>query len=141
MERRQRRRPSQVAEDLLKKLQEGKDIREVARGAGLAVEETGYFTRTAGIIPKIGPVKDAGKLLSPLTAKNPLPKEILKTKDGFFIVRLLSIEAANESRFDEAKKALERRLINQKQEESFQNWLNELKSKAKIDINQDVLKF
>jgi len=131
----------QVAEDLLKKLHEGKDIREVARGAGLTVEETGYFTRTAGIIPKIGPVKEAGKLLSALTVGNPLPKEILKTKDGFFIARLLSIEAANEGRFDEAKKALEQRLINQKQEESFQNWLNELKSKAKIDINQDVLKF
>ncbi|RPJ05736.1 MAG: hypothetical protein EHM36_07890, partial [Deltaproteobacteria bacterium] len=130
----------QVAEDLLKKIQEGKEIREVARAAGLAAEETGYFARTAGIIPKIGPVKDARKLLSPLAAKNPSPKEALQTKDGYFVVRLLSIEPADQSRFAEAKKNLERRLINQKEEESFQNWLSELKSKAKIDINKDVFK-
>ncbi len=130
----------QVADDLLKKLLEGKDIREVAREASFSVEETGYFTRTAGLIPKIGPVKESGRLLSALTVKNPLPKEILKTKDGFFVVRLLSVEPADQARFAEAKKSLERRLLNQKQEESFQNWLNDVKSKSKIEINKDVLK-
>jgi HPt (histidine-containing phosphotransfer) domain-containing protein len=38
------------------------------------------------------------------------------------------------------KKNLEKRLRNQKQEEAFQNWVEQLRSKAKIDINKDLLK-
>jgi hypothetical protein len=37
-------------------------------------------------------------------------------------------------------KTIEQRLTNLKQEEFFQNWLSQLKSKAKIDINKDILK-
>ena len=97
----------QVAEDLLKQIRVGKDIKEVARAAGLSLEETGFFTRTAGVIPKIGPVKDSGSILSPLTEKNPLPKEVLQTKDGYFVVRLLAVEPADQNRFPEVKKNLE----------------------------------
>ena len=130
----------QVTEDLLKQLQGGKDIREVAKAAGISLQETGFFTRTAGVIPKIGPVKDAGSLLAPLTEKNPLSREALQTKEGYFVVRLSTVEPADQNRFSEARKTLEQRLANQKQEEFFQNWLSQLKSKAKIDINKDVYK-
>jgi peptidyl-prolyl cis-trans isomerase D len=130
----------QVAEDLLKKIRGGKDIREVAREAGLSVEETGLFTRTAGAIPKIGPVKDSGPILATLTEKSPLPKEVLQTKDGYFIARLLAVEPADQNKFGSVQKDLEKRLNSQKQEEFFQNWIAQLKSKATIDINQDVLK-
>ena len=130
----------QVAEDLLKKIRGGKDIREVAREAGLSVEETGLFTRTAGVIPKIGPVKDSGPILATLTEKSPLPKEVLQTKDGYFIARLLAVEPADQNKFGSVQKDLEKRLNSQKQEEFFQNWIAQLKSKATIDINQDVLK-
>ena len=113
---------------------------EVAKGAGLSLQETGFFSRTAGVIPKIGPVKDAGSLLAPLTEKNPLSKEALQTKEGYFIVRLSTVEPADQNRFSEAKKTLDQRLANLKQEEFFQNWLSQLKSKAKIDINKDIFK-
>lgn len=130
----------QVAEDLLKQIQGGKDFKEVARAAGFSAEETGYFARTTGLIPKIGPLKDSGSLLAPLTEKNPLPKEPLQTKDGYFVIRFLAAEPADQNRFASAQKNLERRLASQKQEEFLQNWLAQLKSRAKIDINQDLLK-
>jgi parvulin-like peptidyl-prolyl isomerase len=85
-------------------------------------------------------VKDAGTILSPLTEKNPLPKDTLQTKDGYFVVRLLAVESADQKKFPEVKKNLEKRLTNQKQEEFFQDWLSQLRSKAKVDINQDVFK-
>jgi peptidyl-prolyl cis-trans isomerase D len=92
------------------------------------------------LIPKIGPVKDSGTLLAPLTDKNPVPKEVIQTKDGFFVVRLLATEPADQNKFVTAQKAIEKRLTSQKQEEYFLGWLNQLKSKAKIEINPDVLK-
>jgi peptidyl-prolyl cis-trans isomerase D len=129
----------QVAEDLLKQIQTGKAMKEVAKERGLQMEETGFFTRMQGVIPKIGPAGEYMGILSSLTEKNPSSKEVLRTKDGYFVVRLLTSEPADKNKFASVKKNLERRLTYQKQEEAFQNWLNQLRSTAKIDINKEVL--
>jgi peptidyl-prolyl cis-trans isomerase D len=130
----------QVAEDLLNQIRTGKNIREVAREKGYPLEETGFFTRTAGVVPKMGPAREFVGTLASLTEKNPVPKEVIRTKDGYFVARLSGYEPSDQSKFQSVKKNLEKRLSNQKQEESFQNWLNQLRSKAKIDINKDLMK-
>jgi peptidyl-prolyl cis-trans isomerase D len=128
----------QVAEDLLNQIRTGKNIREVAREKGYPLEETGFFTRTAGVVPKIGPAREFMGILASLTEKNPVAKEVIKTKDGYFVVGLSGYEPADQSKFQSVKKNLEKRLVYQKQEEAFQNWLSQLRSKAKIDINKDI---
>jgi peptidyl-prolyl cis-trans isomerase D len=130
----------QLAEDLLNQIRTGKNIREVAREKGYPLEETGFFTRTAGVISKIGPARDFIGILASLTEKNPVSKEVLKTKDGYFVVRLSGQEPPDQNKFQSVKKNLEKRLIYQKQEEAFQSWLEQLRSKAKIDINKDLTK-
>ena len=128
----------QVAEDLLKQIRTGKNIREVAREKGTPLEETGFFTRTAGMVPKIGPTREFMEILASLTEKKPIPKEVIRTKDGYFVVRLSDSEPAEQNKFQSVKKNLEKRLTYQKREEAFQNWLNQLRSKAKIEINKDL---
>lgn len=130
----------QVAEDLLNQIRTGKNIREVAREKGYPLEETGFFTRTVGVVPKIGPTRELMGVLASLTEKNPVAKEVLKTKDGYFVVQLSGYEPADANKFQSVKSNLQKRLIYQKQEESFQNWLEQLKAKAKIDINKDLMK-
>jgi peptidyl-prolyl cis-trans isomerase D len=128
----------QVAEELLNQIRTGKNIREVAREKGYPLEETGFFTRTAGVVPKIGPAREFMGILASLTEKNPVAKEVIKTKDGYFVVGLSGHEPADQTKFQSVKKNLEKRLVYQKQEEAFQNWLSQLRSKAKIDINKDI---
>jgi peptidyl-prolyl cis-trans isomerase D len=128
----------QVGEDLLNQVRSGKEIKEVAKEKGYSLEETGFFTRTAGVIPQIGPAGEFMGILSSLTEKNPIPKEVLRTKDGFFVVTLLASKLADQNQFPSVKNTLENKLINQKQEEYFQNWLSQLRSKAKIDINKEL---
>jgi len=130
----------QVAEELLNQIRTGKNIREVTREKGYPFEETGFFTRTAGVVPKIGPAREFMGILASLTEKNPVPKEVIQTKDGYFVVRLSGYEPADQSKFQSVKKNLEKRLSYQKQEEVFQNWLSQLRSKAKIDINKDIMR-
>ncbi len=130
----------QVAEDLLNQIRSGKNIREVARERGYSLEETGFFTRTAEVVPKIGPAREFMGTLASLTGKNPVPKEVIRTRDGYFVVRLSAYEPADQSKFQSQKNNLEKRLRYQKQEEAFQNWLDQLRSKAKIDKNKDILK-
>lgn len=128
-----------VAEDLLSQIRAGKNMPEVGKAQGIQVEETGFFTRAGGVVPKIGPVGDFMTELSTLTGKNPLPKKVLQIKDAFFVVRLSAVENADQTKFSSVEKALQNRLINQKQEELLQNWLQQLRAKAKININKDIL--
>lgn len=130
----------QVAEELLNQIRTGKNIREVAREKGYPLEEIGFFTRTAGVVPKIGPAREFMGILASLTEKNPVAKEVIKTKDGYFVVGLSGHEPADQTKFQSVKKNLEKRLVYQKQEEAFQNWLSQLRSKTKIDINKDLTK-
>jgi peptidyl-prolyl cis-trans isomerase D len=129
----------QVADDLFKQIREGKAIKEIAKRQGFRVEETGFFIRTQELIPRIGPAGDFMSLLSSLTEKNPVPKEVLHTKEGYFVVKLSAVEQADMNKFSAAKKNLESRLIYQKQEEFFQNWLQQLRASAKIEINKELL--
>jgi peptidyl-prolyl cis-trans isomerase D len=129
----------QVAEDLLTQIRSGKSIREMAKERGFQAEETGFFTRTQGVVPKIGPAGEFTGALSSLTQKHPVPKEVFQTKDGYFVVKLSTLEQADKNKFSAAKKNLERRLVYQKQEEFFQNWLSQLRAKAKIEINKELL--
>jgi len=130
----------QVAEDLLNQIRKGKNIKEVAREKGYPLGETGSFTRTAGVAPQIGPAREFMEILASLTEKNPVPKEVIQTKDGYFVVRLSGYEPADLSKFQPVKSNLEKRLVYQKQEEAFQNWLDQLRSHAKIDINKDLMR-
>ncbi|MBP1697649.1 MAG: ppiD [Deltaproteobacteria bacterium] len=130
----------QVAEDFLNQIRTGRNIKEVAREKGYPLTETGLFTRTAGVVPKIGPAREFMGTLASLTDKNPIPKEVIRTKDGYFVVRLSGHEPADQRKFESVKKNLEKRLSYQKQEEAFQSWVSQLRSKTKIDINQDFLK-
>jgi hypothetical protein len=129
----------QVAEDLLNQIRAGKNMKEVARDRGIQMEETGFFTRAGGMVPKIGPIGEFMSTLSSLTEKSPSPKEVLRTKDGYFVVRLSALDPADQSKFSSVKMDLQKRLLYQKQEESFQDWLQQLRAKAKIEINKDVL--
>ncbi len=129
----------QVAEDLLSQIQAGKSMMDLARDRGIQMEETGFFTRAGGMVPKIGPVGEFMSTLSSLTEKKPSPKDVLRTKDGYFVVRLSAVEPADQTKFLSVKDELKKRLLYQRQEESFQNWLEQLRAKAKIEINKDVL--
>jgi peptidyl-prolyl cis-trans isomerase D len=130
---------AKTANELLDQMKGGKEIKNIAREKGLLLEETGFFARTGGVIPKIGPAMEWMALLSPLTEKTPLPKEVLRTKEGYFVLKLLALEPADQNKFKSVMKNLEKRLIYQKQEEFFKNWLQHLRSKAKIEINKDIL--
>ncbi|OGP71622.1 MAG: hypothetical protein A2W09_08860 [Deltaproteobacteria bacterium RBG_16_50_11] len=129
----------QVAEDVLQQIRSGKEIKALAKEKGLPSDETGFFTRAQGIAPKIGPVGEWMGVLSSLSERHPFPQEVLRTKDGYFVVKLAAMQSADQSKFPAMKKNLEQRLIYQKQEEAYQNWLNDLRAKAKIDINKDLL--
>jgi peptidyl-prolyl cis-trans isomerase D len=139
IEMKSEKKAREVAEEILNQVRAGKNMDEAGKAQGIQIEETGFFARAGGVVPKIGPVGDFMTELSTLTGKNPLPNKVLQTKDAFFVVKLSGTEPADQTKFQSVKKDLQRRLILQKQEEFLQNWLQQLRAKAKIDINKAIL--
>jgi peptidyl-prolyl cis-trans isomerase D len=129
----------QTAEEILNQVKTGKEFSKAIGGKGSSIEETGFFARAGGVIPKIGPAGEWMASLASLTEKKPFPREPFLTKEGYFVVRLLASEPADRNKFESAKKNLEKRLIYQKQEEFYRNWLQHLRAKASVEINKDVL--
>jgi len=129
----------QTAEEILNQMKTGKEFRKAIEGKSYTIEATGFFGRAGGVIPKIGPAGEWMASLASLTEQKPLPKEPFRTKEGYFVVRLLASEPADRNKFESVKKNLEKRLIYQKQEEFYRNWLQHLRAKASVEINKDVL--
>lgn len=65
--------------------------------------------------------------------------DIVQTRFGFHIIKLLEKKEGKQKSFDEAKQEIEKKLLSNKRKERFDIFVAELKSKAKININNDTL--
>jgi peptidyl-prolyl cis-trans isomerase SurA len=60
--------------------------------------------------------------------------EVIRTPNGLHIVKLEAFSKGSEQPFQEIKAEIERRLLQGKMEQRFQDWTNELKDRAFIEI-------
>jgi peptidyl-prolyl cis-trans isomerase D len=127
------------AEAIRKKLVEKKNLEEVAAEERLTVEETGLFTRTGAYVPRIGSAADLKKAAFALTAENPIaPEAYVASGDGFVVV-LKDREAADMSQFDKKKDEILKRHVNDQRQAALQAFINQLKRRARIDVNNAAL--
>lgn len=66
--------------------------------------------------------------------------DIVQTRFGFHIIKLLDKKEGKTKSFSEVKGELENKLITKKRKDMFDSLVAGLKSKAKITINEDILK-
>lgn len=66
--------------------------------------------------------------------------DLVQTRYGFHIIKLIDKKEGKARGFDEVKKDLENKLINKRRKDSFDSMVAGLKSKAKITINEELLK-
>jgi peptidyl-prolyl cis-trans isomerase SurA len=60
--------------------------------------------------------------------------EVIRTPNGLHIVKVEAFSKGSEQPFPEIKAEIERRLLQGKMEQRFQDWTNELKDRAFIEI-------
>ena len=60
---------------------------------------------------------------------------MIRTPNGLHIVKVEAFSIGSERPFSETKAEIERRLLQGKIEKRFQDWTNELKDKAFIEIS------
>ncbi|MBW2086837.1 MAG: SurA N-terminal domain-containing protein, partial [Deltaproteobacteria bacterium] len=118
----------------------GKDGRwdQLTQDFNLSPESTGPFTRIGGI-PKIGINETLTAAAFALTQPGQTAPEPYEDDKGFYIIRLKKIIPASEESFEKEQTALTRRLQIIKSQNYLRQWLEDLRARSIIKINEELM--
>lgn len=123
------------ANAVLKRLRKGEDFTKAAKEASMDRDspnagEFGYYSR--GDLPK-----EFEDVVFSITLAR--ASEVVKTSYGYNIFRVDEKTKARDSNFQEVKGIIAERLKRERSDRAFQEWLFNLKQKAKIEIEEELL--
>ncbi|MBT8351875.1 MAG: SurA N-terminal domain-containing protein [Deltaproteobacteria bacterium] len=124
------------ANAFLKALKAAGDIASLEKESakfGLKVETTGFFKRN-GSIGKIGFENEIAKSAFLLSKKNRLPNEIIKGKNGYYVIQFKNRKQPPITEFAKKKKEIAERLLQQKKYQIFTTWVAQIKNNSEISV-------
>jgi peptidyl-prolyl cis-trans isomerase D len=126
----------QKGNGLLDQLKKEKDITKLAAANKLRLEETGWFQRNAPQLPKIGELADlrAGGGLT-LSAQRPIPDKLYTQRDAAYLIAFKDSQPADMERFEKEKDNLKKQALAETRQRALIKFLESLKAKATIKIN------
>ncbi len=127
------------AKEIIARLKNGEDIKKVAAEYRYKALDTGLFGREEQAIPNAGVrIEDKEGFFS-LGPKNPVYPEPVKSNDAFFVFMHRGTVEPDAKGFDAAREGIRSTLLTDKQDKAIDNWLKDLKAKAKIKVYEEAL--
>lgn len=126
------------ARQMLSRLQNGEDFVELAKqySADPSAATTGG---EIGFHPKGSLLPEYEKAAFSLNKVGDI-SGIVKTRLGYHIIKLEGVRPPSYASFDEVKEFIRQKMLQERQAELIENYINELKKSAKITINEGLLK-
>jgi peptidyl-prolyl cis-trans isomerase D len=122
-----------VAEKYLQELTTGKEWKKVADESGVKSQETGFFSRQ-GPVPKIGYDQGLIETAFHLNKDKTYPDKVYENQAGAFLIRWEGYKGIDQKKFQKEKEQYRFSLMRLKQRTAFQNWLDTLRKKARVEI-------
>lgn len=127
------------AVQMVERLKNGEDLKAIASSEKLNVESTGYFSQLDGFMPRTGIFTGDKEGLFELSESAPNFPEVLVNEGKHYVLRFAGAREAPESGLEFKKEDIRSRVLAEKEEEVLGEWLNGLRQKSKITVNQDLL--
>ncbi|MET0152901.1 MAG: SurA N-terminal domain-containing protein [Candidatus Binatia bacterium] len=127
------------AEAIRKQLGDKKTLEDVAAAEKLTVEETGPFTRSGDYVPRIGSAPELKKQVFTLGAARPMAPEVTVVSGDAYVVVLKERMPADMAEFEKKKQELVKRHLDEQRQAAMTALLDQLKRRAKIQINPAAL--
>lgn len=129
----------QQANDSLDQVKKEPNLAKLARDKKLKLEETGWFVRNTQQLPKVGELQNltAGSLA--LSARKPIPDRIFTQADAAFVFAFKEAQPADMAQFEKDKSQLMQQALAEARQRILLKFKDELKAKAKIEINSGPL--
>ncbi|MDP2647355.1 MAG: SurA N-terminal domain-containing protein [Desulfobacterales bacterium] len=121
------------AQAFLAALQKGEALSAAAQQQGMSPKTTGFFKR-GGSIPNIGYEGEIAAVAFKLSNKKQLPEAPVKGNAGYYVIRFRDRKAPEPGEFEAEKKEIKQRLLEQKKATIFSRWLNQVKLRSDIVI-------
>lgn len=124
------------AKDLLKKITAGEDFVKLAKEHSICPSaknggDLGYFSRG-----RMAPLFEEAAF----KLKKGEVSDVVRTNFGFHIIKMEDHKQAGASNFNDVKFEIEQAVVFQKKDQKIRDLIAQLKSKAKIITNQEILK-
>jgi peptidyl-prolyl cis-trans isomerase D len=114
--------------------------RQMSGKTAMKTQSTGIFGYTAkGDVPSVGASPEMMEAAFKLTTAAPAAASPFKVGLRWYAVRLKNRTESPKADFEKTREQLKQKMLPKKQEEAVEKWLNELKAKAKIEINQSLV--
>ena len=126
-----------AAEEFLKKLKEGKDWAALAKESGLETKTTEFISRQE-TIPQIGHFQELQEAAFGLSQKKRYADGVFQNDKGVFVIRWEGDQDIDRNKFEEEKKLYRDMLVRLKNQTLFKEWVERLKSQAKIEMLQPL---
>ena len=133
LRQRQEEKAREKAVEFLTEVNGEESWRSAVSNFGLDPQTTGFFERN-GSIPEIGQEREIAQAAFELSNTNPLPQSPIKGRKGYYVIRFEDKKLPDEEAFEEEKKQVKQRLLQQKQFKTFNNWLGQVKDQSEIEI-------
>lgn len=129
----------EAADVVLNRLKHGEDLHKLASKERYKTGESGFITKVQGYIANIElHVGDKPEIFS-LNKENPYYDKTVPHGDKFYILKVKEIKEADKAEFEAKKGEIKNRLLQQKQQEALSKWIEDIRSKAKIEINKEAI--
>jgi len=122
-----------AASKYLEELKGGKHWDRLAKEKDMKTAETGFFTRREPI-SKIGYSPQLTEAAFGLNSNKKYPDKAFVTNTGVFVIRWLAREGIDNKEFREEEKEYRSSLVQTKHSRVFDNWLQNLRKNADIEI-------
>jgi peptidyl-prolyl cis-trans isomerase D len=127
------------AGEFLQRLKQGEELEGLAKKENHTVSKSGLFSKKDGVIPDIGIFLGNNDALFELKKDAPYFSEVLPRGDSFYILKLKDSEEADVSQFEGEKERLRTAIVSDKQQKALSEWIDELRARAKVTINEELL--
>jgi peptidyl-prolyl cis-trans isomerase D len=121
------------AKALLAVLKSGPTEDDAGSDGGAVFQTTDYFKRNDQI-KDIGWENEISQMAFTLSPTKPLAENVIRGKNGFYVIRLKDRRLPDSQGFDKEKKQLQEILSQQKELKAFKLWLSEARKKSDITI-------
>jgi parvulin-like peptidyl-prolyl isomerase len=118
-------------EELAGEISRGKTFDDVAALAGKPIQEADYFNRSA-FVPKIGSDPDFTGAAFNLSPANPVSK-VVKARAGAYLIQYVDKLQADMAGFTTVSDSLVQSMVDSKNRDLWNRWINSLKQNAKIE--------
>ena len=128
-----RKQAEQEATRLLGELRQGKPWPQVAAAAGLAVKDSGFFTRFQGFLGQRQAESMTGAAFQ-LSQPHPYPEKPLWFQNQYYLLAFKARREPDAQEFQKERDQLRAQFLEQKQQLLLASWMDGERRRAKIEV-------